>query len=100
MSPLDMVIFIADAFEPGRHFEGLDALRARVGIDDLEELFISVEAYWISLIVQRKKTLHPDTFAVWNHYAVRHRERLLAQGKRPDKGPGDWSRKPEDALEA
>ena len=99
MSPLDMVVFIADAFEPGRNFEGLDDLRALVGEEDLEELFITVEAYWISLIVQRKKTLHPDTFAVWNHYAVRHRERKAAAGIRMDKGPGDWSRKPPEALE-
>ena len=106
MSPLDMVVFIADALEPGRHFSGLADLRALVGVEDLEELFISVEAYWISLIVQRKKTLHPDTFAVWNTYAVRHRERELARGKRFDGSgangpgkPGDWSCKPPEALE-
>ena len=96
MSDLDMVVYIADALEPGRHFEGLDALRAQVGKDSLEELFISVQAYWISLIVTRKRTLHPDTFAVWNHYATRHKLRKAQEGT---PAPGDWSRKPAEALE-
>ena len=95
MSDLDMVVYIADALEPGRHFEGLDALRGKVGAESLEELFLDVQVYWISRIVERKKTLHPDTFAVWNHYAARHRDRK----HKGEAAPGDWSRKPSEAWE-
>lgn len=95
MTPLDMVVYIADALEPGRNFPGLENLRARVGKESLEDLFISVHAYWISLIVGRKKTLHPDTIAVWNYYASRHRDKK-GPVTDPDK-PGDWSRRPEDS---
>ncbi|MBR2789639.1 MAG: bis(5'-nucleosyl)-tetraphosphatase (symmetrical) YqeK [Eggerthellaceae bacterium] len=93
MSTLDMIIFIADALEPGRRFPGLDELRAQVGKVSLEDLFLDVESYWISLIVQRKKTLHPDTFAVWNTYAERYQARRHPGGY--ERNPGDWSRKPE-----
>lgn len=93
MSDLDMVIFIADGLEPGRRFPGLDDLRAQVGVSSLEDLFLSVESYWISLIVQRKKTLHPDTFAVWNAYASRYQARRHPFGF--EANPGDWSRKSE-----
>ena len=92
MSDLDMIVFIADALEPGRNFEGLAELRAMVGTVELEELFLSVEAHWIGLIVRRKKTLHPDTFAVWNTYAARHRDRKHSEGFEID--PGSLGKQP------
>ena len=94
MSDLDMVLFIADALEPNRRFAGIDELRAEVGKETLEDLFVSVESFWITLIVGRKRTLHPDTFAVWNTYAARYRNRHPHE-----RGRGNWDAKPFEALE-
>ncbi len=75
MSDLDMIVYIADAIEPNRHFAGLDTFRKQAGEIPLEDLFFEIQAYWITIMVERKKTLHPDTFVVWNYYARRYRER-------------------------
>jgi len=75
MDPLDMVVYIADGLEPGRHFDRLDELRAMIGEISLEDLFVEIYGYWITLILVRKKTMHPDTMIVWNTYAKRYASR-------------------------
>ena len=72
MSPLDMVVYVADALEPNRQFGRLDQLRALVGKVSLEELFVQVLGYWTCLLFERKKTVHPGTVDVWNHYAEKY----------------------------
>ena len=71
MSDLDKVLYIADAIEPNRQFGRIDELRALVGTVDLDELYIQTYDYWIFLLFERKKTLHPDTIRIWNANAVR-----------------------------
>lgn len=73
MEPLDMVLYIADAIEPGRQFGAIDELRQAVGEVDLEELFFRTYAYWAMLIIERGRPLHPDTMKVWNTYAARRK---------------------------
>lgn len=69
MTPLDMVIYIADCLEPHRRFGEVDQLRELVGKVSLEELFLEVYEYWLYLLLSRQKPLHPDTIKVWNAYA-------------------------------
>lgn len=71
MTPLDMVLYIADAIEPSRQYGRIDELRAAVGAVSLEELYFQTYEYWTFLLIERGKPLHPDTIRIWNHYAIR-----------------------------
>lgn len=71
MTPLDMVVYIADAIEPNRRFGRIDELRALVGNVGLEELFFSTYEYWVFLLFERRKPLHPATITVWNAYVAK-----------------------------
>lgn len=84
MSPLDMVLYIADAIEPNRQFGRIDELRAKVGEVSLEQLYYETYEYWVFLLFERRKPLHPDTITIWNDYT----SRLPRKGKR---GAGDGS---------
>ena len=77
MSPLDMVLYIADAIEPNRQFGRIDELRARIGHVTLEELYFETYEYWVFLLFERRKPLHPDTIRIWNAHAERlpHKEK-------------------------
>ena len=71
MAPLDMVLYIADAIEPNRQFGRIDELRAIVGRATLEELYFQTYEYWVFLLFERRKPLHPDTIRIWNAYTER-----------------------------
>ena len=71
MTPLDMVVYIADAIEESRQYGRIDELRALVGKVSLEELFFSTYEYWVILLIERGKPVHPATITVWNSYAAR-----------------------------
>lgn len=79
MSDLDMIVFVADCLEPGRTFGRCDELRGLIGEVDLEELFFQVQGYWITLIINRGRTMHPSTVDTWNYYALRHAQRKAQQ---------------------
>ena len=74
MSDLDMIIYIADAIEPSRDFDGLDELRAAIGAVPLEELFMMTFNHILLTLVERRRRLHPATVEVWNHYVARSRD--------------------------
>lgn len=88
MSPLDMVLYIADAIEPNRQFGRIDELRRAVGKVTLEELYFQTYEYWVFLLFERRKPLHPDTITIWNDYTQR-----LPRKKKHGKGDGSVSRK-------
>lgn len=75
MSPLDMVLYIADAIEPSRQFGRIDELRASVGKLSLEELYYQTYDYWTFLLFERRKPLHPDTMRIWNANALRRQSK-------------------------
>ena len=79
MSDLDMIIYIADAIEPERDFEGLGDLRTAAGCVPLEELFMMTFNHILSTLVERRRRLHPATVEVWNYYVARSR---AAAGRR------------------
>lgn len=92
MTPLDMMLYIADAIEPNRQFGRIDELRAAVGKATLQELYFQTYEYWVFLLFERRKPLHPDTIAIWNAYT----SRLPRKGAH---GTGDGSvsgKKPKD----
>ncbi len=71
MSDLDMVLYVADAVEEGRQFGRIDELRAAIGECSLEELFFLTYEYWVFLLFERRKQLHPDTITIWNTLVAR-----------------------------
>lgn len=71
MTPLDMVVYLADMIEPGRSFEGVDHLRELVGTMPLEQLFAEAYAASIRHLVARHKRLHPATVQTWNSIVAR-----------------------------
>ena len=84
MTPLDMVLYCADALEPNRRFGRVDELRAQIGRVTLEELYVAVLGYWTILIIEQGKTLHPRTVDIWNAYAVKN-EKPYINAKRKER---------------
>lgn len=66
MSPLSMVVYIADVIEPGRSHHGVARLREGAEHASLEELFADTYAASLKHIVKRRRPIHPDTLLVWN----------------------------------
>jgi len=66
MSPLDMVIFVADMIEPTRTYEALEPLRDLVGEVELAELFARCYEATVLFLASKRRYLHPDTARVWN----------------------------------
>ncbi|MHB1340456.1 MAG: bis(5'-nucleosyl)-tetraphosphatase (symmetrical) YqeK [Coriobacteriia bacterium] len=66
MSPLDMVIYIADTIEPGRKHEPVHGLREAVGTVSLVELFTRTYAESMRHLIDARRRIHPDTAAMWN----------------------------------
>ncbi len=73
MSPLDMVVYIADVIEPNRDYVGVDALRDLVGRESLEELFVDISGHVLGNLIECKRLIHPQTLEVWNYYIARKR---------------------------
>lgn len=71
MSPLDMVVYIADMIAPSRVFRGVDDLREAVGDLSLEALFGEAYRRSVAHVVTAGKFLHPVTVDVFNVYCVR-----------------------------
>lgn len=72
MSPLEKVIFLADALEPGRQYPGVDALRDQAFVDLNGALRASLESSIVYLI-QRGQLIHPDTLAARNQLVMEAR---------------------------
>lgn len=78
MSDLEMVVYIADALEPGRKGDTVEALRAKIGQVELRELFLEVYAYWVRLIMERRHPMYSRTTDIWNSYMA-EQEVFLAE---------------------
>lgn len=85
MAPLDMVLNVADAIEPGRSFGKVEELREAVGEVGLEELFFMVYGHWASLLLKRGRTVHPDTIRIFNSYAKRLKSGKTKKGTGHDR---------------
>ncbi len=72
MSPLDMVLFIADGIEPTRgSVPALDAQRALVGEVALDELWWRTFRDTIVYVVETGRHLYPGTIEIYNEVAAR-----------------------------
>ncbi len=74
MSPLDLIVYVADTIEPGRVHAGVEALRDAVGTVSLDELFMLAYASSLRHLVDSRRRIHPSTVALWN--------RLVSDGAR------------------
>ncbi|WP_239462232.1 bis(5'-nucleosyl)-tetraphosphatase (symmetrical) YqeK [Enorma phocaeensis] len=70
MTPLDMVVFIADAIEPGRRGDYADRLRSQVGEVSLRELFFSCFSQGLVYVLTTGRYLYPTATEIYNHYAL------------------------------
>ncbi len=70
MDAIARVVYIADGIEPARDWEGVDALRADIGIVDLGELFATAYSRAVRHLLERRRPLHPVTAAVWNRFVA------------------------------
>lgn len=73
MTPLDMVIFVADAIEPGRHGSYADELRGLVGKATLEKLFFACFSQGLVYVINTGRYLYPTALTIYNHYALTQR---------------------------
>ena len=71
MTPLDMVVFVADAIEPGRHGDYAERLRAMVGESSLEELFFQTFAQGLVYVISGGRYLYPTAIDIYNAYAAK-----------------------------
>lgn len=75
MSPLDMVIFIADMIEPKRKAYNrpyAKELRAQVGVMPLEEMYFEAYKETMISLATRKRFIHPMAFSIWNALVLKH----------------------------
>ncbi|MDO4436729.1 MAG: bis(5'-nucleosyl)-tetraphosphatase (symmetrical) YqeK [Coriobacteriaceae bacterium] len=71
MTPLDMVVFVADAIEPGRYGDYAERLRAFVGNAALEELFFQTFAQGLVYVISTGRYLYPTAIDIYNSYAAK-----------------------------
>lgn len=82
MTALDKIVYVADAIEPSRHFDGLGNLQADVGRVSLDDLFFEVYKFWTIALINHEVVLHPDTMSIWNAYASGRKKPKKKHGKK------------------
>ena len=65
MSSLEMVIFVSDYIEPGRHFPGVDQVR-EVAEDHLVKAAWLAVKQTINYLLERQGMIYPDTIHAYN----------------------------------
>lgn len=70
MTPLDMVVYLADMIESHRDYPGVKALREAVGVVSLAELFALGYQQTVAHVVAVRREMHPMTVDVWNCYVA------------------------------
>lgn len=66
MKTLDKIIYLADAIEPGRNYNGVEAIR-RLAAADLESALLKAMEASILYVLVKKQPLHPATVEARNH---------------------------------
>lgn len=70
MSPLAMVVFLADMIEPGRDFPGVEELR-QLAKKSLEEAMLKAYSNTINYLLEEKLLIHPDCIAGYNQLMLK-----------------------------
>jgi len=75
MSPLALVVYVADAIEPQRDYPGVGQLRELPGSVPLKALFAEVYAASLTALIERRRQIHPRTIEAWNELVAVARDR-------------------------
>lgn len=75
MSPLDMIVFVADKIEPLHEVPEYERLYAQIGKVSLEDLFFAVLKEGLSYILRSNRPLCHDSVIVWNWYCAARSEK-------------------------
>lgn len=73
MSLLEKILYLADMIEPGRDFEGVEALR-EMACTDLDRALLAAVDYTIQRVLQRGLLLHPRSVQFRNSLLDSSRE--------------------------
>lgn len=71
MSPVAMIVYIADSIEPHRTHGGVHELREAVGVVSLDELLMRTYAASLTHLIERRRRIHPRTLGTWNDLVAR-----------------------------
>ena len=75
MSPLDMVVFVADGIEPNRPGSPeIERLRSLVGTASLDDLFWESFASGMAYVINGGRYLYPGTVEIYNELALARRQ--------------------------
>jgi predicted HD superfamily hydrolase involved in NAD metabolism len=73
LSPLAMIVYVADVSEPGRPHDSSALLRSRAGSVSLAELFAAAYAASMHHLIDNRRLIHPATLSTWNDIVLRER---------------------------
>lgn len=65
MTPVDMIVFVADYIEPGRNFPGLEEVRETAGTNLVKAAWM-VSRNSINYLMEKHNTIYPDSFHAYN----------------------------------
>lgn len=65
MTLLERIVYVADAVESGREYEGAEALRT-LALFDLDKAFERVVADALCHVIRKGQTIHTNTVVLWN----------------------------------
>lgn len=77
MNLLEKVVFIADYIEPGRSFNGVDAIRKQA-YADMDGAIIQALDSTIRFVLSKGNLVHPDTVIARNHLILEHMPKDLS----------------------
>ncbi|MBE3578147.1 MAG: bis(5'-nucleosyl)-tetraphosphatase (symmetrical) YqeK [Limnochordales bacterium] len=79
MGRLELILYVADAIEPGRSFAGVEELR-RLASDDLERAALAISESMIHYLLGAGLLIHPQTLLTRNDLLRRVRARSGGNG--------------------
>lgn len=75
MTPLDMIVFVADKIEPTHEVSVYKHLYKQIGDITLEELFFGVLKESMAYLVRSEKPITKDSVVVWNWYSQKRKKK-------------------------
>jgi predicted HD superfamily hydrolase involved in NAD metabolism len=73
MTLLEKVIYLADYIEPGRHFPGVEEVRA-LAKEDLEKALILAVKNTILFLMKKNQPVYPESFQTYNDLVMRQED--------------------------
>ncbi len=73
MTLLEKVIYLADYIEPGRHFPGVEEVRA-LAKEDLEKALIQAVKNTILFLMKKNQPVYPESFQTYNDLVMRQED--------------------------